>query len=208
MPSLTRSSLIRLSLAASLPLLPLTALAQPQADPTWPCPQRRVPVVGAASIWSGPDLAAAGEWSSDFPTAALAQKLASRRTPLEDVDGLIETYAVQAEPERARTLTRVFAGVLDIINTERGRVLEGIGRYARGQARMAERIRDEADKISSVKDSPEVEIPKELGDLETRFTWDKRIFDERSHALTYVCEVPTLLEQRLGDIARRIQAHL
>jgi hypothetical protein len=201
-------SLIRSCLAACLALLPLTAQAQQQLDPPWPCPQRRVPVIGAASIWSGPDLAAAGEWSSDFPTAALAQKLASRRTPLEDVDGLIETYAVQAGPERARTLTRVFAGVLDIINTERGRVLEGIGRYARGQARMAERIRDEADKITSVKDSPEVEVPKELADLETRFTWDKRIFDERSHALTYVCEVPTLLEQRLGDIARRIQAHL
>jgi hypothetical protein len=197
-----------LCLAACLALLPVAAQAQPQTDPDWPCPQRKVPRIGAASVWSGPDIASAGEWGSDFPSAALAQKLASRRTPLEDVDGLIESFATQVGPDRSEKLTRVFAGVLDIINTERGRVLEGITRYARGQQRMAERIRDEADQITAVKDSPAAELPKNMADLETRFTWDKRIFDERSHALTYVCEVPTLLEQRLGEIARRIQAHL
>jgi hypothetical protein len=186
--------------------------AQPQRDPEWPCPQRRVPTIAAASVWSGPDLAGAGDWSSDFPSAALAQKLASRRTPIEDVDGLIADFATAAGAERAVKLTRVFAGVLDILNTDRSRVLDGIGRYARGQARMAERIRDEADRITSVKDSPAAvpgqDVRKDIAELETRFAWDKRIFDERSGALAYVCEVPTLLEQRLGDIAARIQAHL
>ena len=86
----------------------------------------------------------------------------------------------------------------------------GIARYAQGQRRMAERIRDEADKISQVKDAPSAsdatELPKDQSDLETKFAWDRRIFQERSQSLTYVCEVPQLLEQRLGDIARMIQA--
>ena len=45
-------------------------------------------------------------------------------------------------------------------------------------------------------------------DLETQFNWDRRIFDERNQSVSYVCEVPTILEQRLGEIARRIQARL
>lgn len=198
----------RVWLAALVTLVPVAAQAQPQPDADWPCAQRKVPRIGAASVWSGPDPASAGEWGSDFPSAALAQKLASRRTPIDQVDPLIEAFAAEAGPERNLKLTRVFAGVLDIINTERGRVLEGITRFARGQERMAERIRDEADKITAVKDSPGTETPKDLAETETRFTWDKRIFEERSHQLSYVCEVPTLLEQRLGEVARRIQAHL
>ncbi|MBL7405792.1 hypothetical protein INQ30_26045, partial [Escherichia coli] len=81
-----------------------------------------------------------------------------------------------------------------------------------GQRRMAERIRDEADKISQVKDAPSAsdatELPKDQSELETKFAWDRRIFQERSQSLTYVCEVPQLLEQRLGEIARLIQARL
>ncbi|HEX8417077.1 MAG TPA: hypothetical protein VF641_05675, partial [Methylobacterium sp.] len=88
----------------------------------------------------------------------------------------------------------------------------GIARYAQGQRRMAERIRDVADKISATKDAPSsgdsAAVSKEVADLETRFAWDRRIFQERSQSLTYVCEVPTLLEQRLGEIARKIQARL
>lgn len=201
---MTRFAILAILLAA----WPNHVQAQPQRDPEWPCPQRRVPTIGSASVWSGPDPATAGDWSTDFPTAALAQKLASRRTPVEDMDGLIAGFAETAGPERAVKLTRVFAGVLDILNTDRTRVLDGITRYARGQARMAERIRDEADRITSVKDSPAAVPGQDIAELETRFVWDKRIFDERSQALTYVCEVPTLLEQRLGDIAQRIQAHL
>ena len=52
------------------------------------------------------------------------------------------------------------------------------------------------------------ELPKDQSEIETKFAWDRRIFQERSQSLTYVCEVPQLLEQRLGEIARMIQARL
>jgi hypothetical protein len=184
------------------------ALAQPRPDPNWPCVQRKVPTLAAGTIWSGPDLEEAGPWGSDFEAAALAQRLSSRRTPVDEMDGLIDAFATAAGPEKAKRLTRVFAGALELINTERQRVIAGIERYARGQQGFAERIRDAADRITQVKDSPASATPKELEELETRFAWDKRIFDERNQSLQYVCETPVLLEQRLFEIARRLQARL
>ena len=59
-----------------------------------------------------------------------------------------------------------------------------------------------------MKDLPAAATSKELDELETRFSWDKRIFEERAQSLTYVCETPVLLEQRLYEIARAIQAKL
>ncbi|MBX9933706.1 MAG: hypothetical protein K2Y56_19665 [Methylobacterium sp.] len=188
------------------------AIAQPKADPDWPCVQRKVPTLSPGSVWNGPDLAEAGSWGDDFEAASLAQKIASRRTELKEVDPLLDDFASKAGPEKAKRLTRVFAGVFEVINGERARVMSGITRYAQGQRRMAERIREEAEKISATKDGPSAadarEVAKENSDLETQFNWDRRIFSERSQSLTYVCEVPTLLEQRLGDLARKIQARL
>ena len=184
------------------------AQAQPGPGPDWPCVQRKVPTVSAGAVWSGPDPAGAGEWGKDFEAAALAQKLASRRTSLEEADQLIDAFAKDATQEKGQRLTRVFAGVLELINTERDRVLHGIERYARGQRRLADRVRDESDRISAVKDSPGAETTENSRALESQFAWDRRIFEERSQALTYVCETPVLLEQRLFEIARRIQARL
>ena len=185
------------------------ALAQPKPDPTWPCTQRKVSTLGPGAVWTGPDVTQAlKDWGGDREAAQLAQKLASRRTPLEEADGLIAEFAEKAGPEKAERLTRVFAGVFEVVNGERDKVMAGITRYARGQRVMAERIREEASQISEIKTSPDVKETKELADLESRFNWDKRIFQERSQSLAYVCEVPTLLEQRLGEIARKIQAKL
>ncbi|KQO78380.1 hypothetical protein ASF20_12055 [Methylobacterium sp. Leaf88] len=207
----TMSARTLMSLAA-LALGAGTALAQPKGDPDWPCVQRKVSTLSPGTVWTGPDLDAAGAWGDDFEAAALAQKIASRRTALDEVDPLLDAFAAKVGPEKDKRLTRVFAGVFEVINGERNKVISGIGRYAQGQRRMAERIRDEADQISATKDGPSAQdardIPKDASELETKFTWDRRIFQERSQSLTYVCEVPTLLEQRLGEIARRIQARL
>ena len=179
------------------------------ADAVWPCVQRRVGRISAGVVWSGPDPAQAGPWDKDFDAAALAQKLASRRTALEDVDTLIDAFVSKTSPDdKDPRLTRVFAGMLDLVNAERDRVVQGIGRYARGQSKLAERVRLEADKLGDATDAPNPPQTKEIEDLETALKWDKRIFEERSRSLTYVCETPVLLERRAFDIARRIQQRL
>ncbi|GJE76787.1 hypothetical protein [Methylorubrum suomiense] len=204
---------------ATLPLTLLLALAagpalaQPKQDPDWPCAQRRVPTIGYGAVWTGPDPAEAGDWGSDREAAQLARKLASRRTELREADSLIDEFVEKADPaEKGKRLTRVFAGVFEVITGERSTVMNGIVRYAQGQRRLAERIRDEADKVSELRDAPENDTTKvaskDVAELETKFNWDRRIFDERNQSVSYVCEVPTLLEQRLGEIAKRIQAKL
>ncbi|GJD60606.1 hypothetical protein [Methylobacterium frigidaeris] len=202
--------MLRTALATLLILSAAPALAQPKADPDWPCAQRKVSTLGPGAVWTGPDPSQAlTDWGNDTEAALLAQKIASRRLPVEEVDGLLNGFVAKLPADqKALRLTRVFAGVFEVLNGERDKVVAGIGRYARGQRVMAERIRDEAGRISEVKTAPDVPDTKELAELETRFNWDKRIFQERSQSLTYVCEVPTLLEQRLGTIARKIQERL
>ncbi|GEP01562.1 hypothetical protein [Methylobacterium haplocladii] len=208
--------MLRPLLAATfgLALATLPALAQPKPDPDWPCAQRKVPTLGYGSFWTGPDLMAVGEWGNDREAAQLARKLASRRTELSEVDGLLDDFVkdIKDKDEKDKRLTRVFAGVFEVINGERNTVVSGIIRYAQGQQRLAKRIREEADKVSETRDGPAEDATKvatkEGTDLETAFNWDRRIFDERNKSVTYVCEVPTLLEQRLGDLARKIQAKL
>lgn len=184
------------------------ALAKPADDLDWPCAQRRTGEISAAAVWSGPDLASAGRWDDDAGAAALARKLASRRTQMTEMDGLIDEFAASAGADKSVRLTRVFAGALDVINSERNRVIAGVVRYARGQHRLAEKIRAEADKISDEQESKDVSSPSALDDAASGLKWDKRIFDDRSRALSYVCETPILLERRAFEIARKIQQRL
>ena len=194
------------------------------ADPDWPCLQRRAPTISAAAVWAGPDLAKAGAWDDDSEAAALAQKLASRRTPLDEADGLLDEFAAKAGAEKEIRLTRVFAGVLELINGQRDHVMAGIVRYARGQNKLADKVRKESEAVAdaqeaepapeppkSVESAPQTEetAPSKPGDdAENSLKWDKRIFEERTRSLTYVCETPGLLEQRLFEVARRIQQRL
>jgi len=194
--------------ALCLALLPAAAAAQAQQDPDWPCIQRKVPTIGAGTVWSGPELPQGSDWAKDFEAAALAQKLASRRTPVEEADGLIDAFAAASGADKDKRLTDVFAGVLELINTERSRVVAGIGRYAAGQKKLADRIRGEAEQLGEATDSPMTEVPAAMKDVQTAVKWDMRIFDERRRSLTYVCEVPVLLEKRLFEIGRKIQERL
>lgn len=174
----------------------------------WPCAQRKVPTISAGTLWSGPSLDVGKDWDQDNAVAALAQKLASRRLPLDEVDPLVADFAKGAGKDKGKKLTELFVGVLDVINTNRGEILEGIMRYARGQERLAERMRREGDAISEK--MTDVQGPTGIAATEQNadFAWDQRIFKERRQALTYVCETPSLLERRAYDVARRIQAQL
>lgn len=197
-----------LLIAGALGLFAGPLAAQPQIDPDWPCAQRKRPNISLAAVWTGPDLAAAGPWTSDLDAAGLAYKLASRRTPLEDVDGLLDAFVSQAGPEAKTRLVRVFAGVYEITSTERAQLVHGIARYAHGQEKLAERLREEGDALSKAKDSPEAPDTPESAALEEKLKWDTRIFEERARSLTYVCETPVLLEQRVFEIGRRIESRL
>lgn len=184
------------------------AAAQPKPDPDWPCPQRKAPELDLAQVWTGPDPASAGTWTDDQDAATLAQKLSSRRTRFEEMDSLLEAFVKEAGNEANTRLLRVMAGVHDIISSERARLIHGIERYARGQQRLADRVRQEGDELSKAKSSPAAPETPETKTLQEQLTWDVRIFDERAKSLIYVCETPVLMEQRAYEIGQKIAAHM
>src|SRR5262245_43955976 len=115
--------------AMAITIAAAPAWSQADAGAAWPCVQRKVATISPGAVWNGPSLAAAADWTNDFDAAALAQKLASRRTSIDEVDALVDAFARKSGEDRAQRLTRVFAGVLDLVNTERSRVITGIERY-------------------------------------------------------------------------------
>ena len=175
----------------------------------WPCAQAKVSTISAGTIWTGPNVAEGKDWEDDNALAETAQKLASRRTSLDEANELIGDFAKKAGPDKDKQLTRLFVGTLDIINDSRSQILEGIMRYARGQERLAERMREESDKISEAQDDATAHgLGVATDQTNTDFAWDQRIFKERNQALSYVCETPSLLERRAYEIAKRIQAQI
>ncbi len=179
----------------------------PRDQGDWPCRQIKVPDLSLAAIWNGPPIeAAAKTWREDTEVSDLASRLAARRTPTETAQKLIEDFAQGAGGARKERLLRLFAGVYDKLDRERGEVIAGLDRYGRAQKEMAEQLRERTQKLREAQDSHAgADKLKELSD---DLQWEMRVFEERRKAMTFVCETPALIEQRLGALARSIQGAL
>ncbi len=187
-----------------------SAAAASSQDPDWPCIQRKVSEISPAQVWSGPPLDAVDDaWRDDGALAELAGAIASRRTEMVDAKAKIADFAAAAGADRNRRLTLLFAGVLASINAERSSIMAGIGRYARRQHALAEKISGEAAALDRLPaqggTSDEIARRQELSQAQE---WDTRIFRERERSLRYVCELPTLLEQRAFALGKEVVAHL
>jgi hypothetical protein len=47
-----------------------------------------------------------------------------------------------------------------------------------------------------------------IDELNNKLLWEARIFDDRRRVVTFVCEVPTLIDQRLFALSRTIQQEM
>ena len=182
------------------------APAQPVEDPDWPCVQRKVPSLSLGQMWGGP--IPQGNWRDDPRMEALAGEIAARRSPLEEVGAKVAAFAEAApEAERPERLAELFAGVLETIDAERGQLIGGIGRYARNQAALSDRIEALQRELAALEEAEPKDFDR-IEELEDTLAWETRIFRDRAQSLTYVCETPVLLEQRAFAIARLIAARL
>ncbi len=182
------------------------AAAQPVEDPDWPCVQRKVPALSLGQMWAGP--VPQGDWRDDSEVEALAREIAARRSPLEEVEAKVAAFAEAApEAERPERLAELFAGVLETIDAERGQLIGGIGRYARNQAALSDRIEAMQRELAALEAAEPKDFDR-IEELEDTLAWETRIFRDRAQSLTYVCETPVLLEQRAFAIARLIAARL
>ena len=178
-------------------------------DPDWPCIQRKVPEVSAGMVWAGPPVDELGAgWRDDVEVSQLAGTLARRAVSLEDARKTIADFAAGLAADRNAKLTMLFAGTLTVINKERSQIIDGIRRYARRQAALAKRIEDRTAAFNRLTAAEDAAQKAERAELQEQILWDSRIYDERERSLTYVCEHPVLLEQRIFALSREIMNHL
>jgi hypothetical protein len=185
---------------AWLALAPLSAAAQPGEDPTWPCVQRKVEDLSLGLMWPHP----VEERALDEDQQVLVETLALRRVTLEAAEAEAAAYMADHPGAGEAELSQIFAGVFARLSRERRQIIGGIERYADGQHALSERI--DANRIAfreaEAADPPDFD---RLDTLEAEIDWDERIFQDRAQSLTYVCESPVLLEQRLYAIAQMLK---
>jgi hypothetical protein len=203
-------SLVRgMTLAILLVSAAGAATAATRTDPDWPCIQRKVPELSLGQVWNGPELpASAGDWSKDRDISMLVKELAARRLPIDKAQAQIQKFATALSVEqKSARLTMLVQGLFDHMNQERSQVISGIARYAHKQLELAARLRKEASELDALRAQPNADAQQI--ELRTyRLTWETRVFEERVQSLTYVCEVPTLIEQRLYALSKSIMGAL
>jgi hypothetical protein len=179
-----------------------------KSNPDWPCQQILVRHLSAAAMWAGPPLKGA-DATPDPQIDQLASEIAQRRMPLGQAKVQIDALAKSAGPARKQKLTQLFALLFDQLDSERSQVISGLIRFGHRQAEMATKIRAENAKLHEEQDkytSPEeVNSETPLSPAAKQLQWDLRIFQDQHKTLSYVCEVPVIIEQRLFSVGRQIQ---
>jgi hypothetical protein len=191
-----------LALGAVLAALAAPGWAASSDDPDWPCIQRKVDTIAMFQMWSGP--MPEGAWRDDEAIRREAARLAPRRVPIEEVEAAAaELVDGMPDDERAETLGQLFNGIVDLIQRERQEIMGGIARYARSQARLAERVDAQQAELRVLNAQAEKDWDA-IEELQDTVDWDARLHRERAQSLTYVCETPVLLEQRAFAIGRAL----
>jgi len=182
-----------------------TALAADPRYPDWPCNQIKVPELSAAAVWAGPPIDDVGDaWQNDPTIRDLVARVAARRTPLDEAENAVTDYFASASGDKQNKAKLLFAGVFTTLNHDRTVVMDGIERFARLQKQSAERIRAEVSEMRALQDAPNHDDAK-VEDLGNKINWETQVFQDKRKTIGYVCEVPTIIEQRLGALARAIQ---
>lgn len=190
-------------------LAPGTNAGAATSDPDWPCVQRKVPQLSLGQVWNGPDLPpSAKDWSDDASVSALVEDVAARRLPLGDAQKKIRDFAESLPAEQLATkMAMLMQGLFDHMDAERSHVIAGISRYAHRQLEMAADLRKQASDVDALRAKPDAD-PDEVERRTDQLNFATRIFTERAQSLTYVCDVPTIIEQRLYQLAKTVSETL
>ncbi len=187
-------------------LLP-THAADPRY-PDWPCVQAKVPQMSVAAMWDGPSIADVGNtWQDDPKTKDLVARLAARRTPLDAAEKSIAEFIIGSPAEKQDKAKRLLAGLFDALSQQRSEVMSGIERVSHNQKELADKIRADVATLRELQDKSEQDESK-VTTLASRVEWSTRIFEDRRKSIRYVCEVPTIIEQRLFALGRAIRKAL
>jgi hypothetical protein len=189
-----------------LSLSPAHAAGRP--DPNWPCVQPKVPQMSIAAIWDGPSIADVGNaWEDNPALRELIVRLAARRTSMDEAQKAIARFITGDPTGKQDKAKKLIAGLFDTLNQQRAEVMRGIERVDQKQKDLADKIRSDVATLRELQDKPEPDESK-ITALAGEVEWSTRIFEERRKTIRYVCEVPTIIEQRTFALARTIRRAL
>lgn len=198
------------SLCVAMAIATTQASAQQPPDPDWPCIQVLVPAVSAATIWDGPAIdKLAQDWQQVPQVAQLVKRLTAPRVDRQASETAIEGFAAALQPpQRNQMLTLLFAGVLETLNQDRAKLIDGIKRFARDQAARASRLDRDLTELLQLEEVSGDAALQQHRRLQNKIQVEQRVFDERERAIEYLCGRPVAVEQRLGALARSISMQL
>ena len=75
------------------------------------------------------------------------------------------------------------------------------------QKELATELRNDNEKLRTMQADPKSEAG-DINQLTQKVTWEAQVFQDRRQALSYACDVPAKIEQRLFALARTIQETL
>ena len=186
----------------------LAAALPPPRDLDWPCQQIKVPTLSLAAVWAGPPIDPAQiAWQQDPRVSALVQRLAQRRVPIEQANKELQAFAQQADGQKQPRLLATMAGLFSLLNQERDSVLAGLDRFGQRQKILAAEIRQDNEKLQALQNQPKADANL-VQQLTTQVTLEEQMFLDRRQAVTYACDVPGKVEQRLFALAQTIQQQL
>lgn len=177
-------------------------------DPDWPCQQIKVPQLSLASVWSGPPVdPQQTDWQHDQAVADLVHEVAQRREPLAQAQGKIHAFAEQVDGHQQQKLLELVSGLFSLLDDERSTVIAGLDRFGARQKELAAQIREDNDTLRKLQADAAAD-GSQVNQMVQKVTWEAEVFQDRRQALSYACDVPGKIEQRLFALARTIQQEL
>lgn len=199
---------ITLATALAVAALAKSAFAADPRYPDWPCTQAKVPELSLAAVWAGPPLDDVGtKWKDDPKVSALVARLSLRKTPLEQAEKEAKEFLADAGADKTNAAKLLFAGLFDTLNAQRFSVMNGLERVTRKQREAAEKIRSDTLQLQALQGASPHDASK-VEAMSNQLIWETRIFEDRRNVVKFVCEVPTIIEQRLFALGRVIQQEL
>ena len=182
----------------------------------WPCIYRKVPELSAAAIWDGPTITDTEQLAQRrHKCRKLSEYLVSRRVKEADAEAAIKKFADSLPADtRDAKLTELFAAVLTRTNEDRKVVMSGIERFQRASARTRQGHR-KGRLVAAARYRGGRRGRRSTGGrnrqtfgCQKKYKWEVRVFQEKQANIPLACEIPELIDQRAGDIARAIRAQM
>ena len=183
----------------------LIAAAPFSEDPDWPCQQRLVPKLTPAAYWNKP-LDMETDWRVDPEVTGLVRELTPRRVTTEQGLTQITAFARTGSADRLGRLALVFRGLLEETDRERADLIERLKQIGRRQRELAGLVAALASGLDAIPRDATGEAAARRADLQQRYDFTTRNFEEVRRTIHYACEAPVELEARLGTWARALQS--